>query len=66
MSHRCGKHVLLSTPASAQSGWISCPVHRMGTTHLDATFTRIVTLEFHGEEQLRFGWIITHAMLDDA
>ncbi len=66
MSHRCGKHVLLSTPASTQSAWISCPVHRMGPTHLDTTFTRILALEFHGEELLTFGWIITHAMLDPA
>ncbi|MEV4415682.1 hypothetical protein [Catellatospora sp. NPDC049609] len=66
MSHRCGKHVLLSAPASAQSGWIACAVHRMGGTQLDATFARIVGLEFHGEEVLGFGWIITHAMLDDA
>ncbi|MEU8007558.1 hypothetical protein AB0B66_40915 [Catellatospora sp. NPDC049111] len=64
MSHRCGKHVLLSAPASPRSGWIACAVHRMGDTQLDHLFGRIVGLEFHGEEVLAFGWIIHHAMLD--
>lgn len=64
MSHRCGKHVLLSTPASTQSGWIACQVHRMGTTRLNAIFTRVITLEFAAEELLLLHWTTTHAMLD--
>lgn len=66
MSHRCGKHVLLSVPATPASGWIACPVHRMGGARVEETFRRIVGLEFHGEEVLRLGWIIRHAMLDEA
>ncbi|MEU7820463.1 hypothetical protein [Catellatospora sp. NPDC049133] len=64
MSHRCGKHVLLSAPASPRSGWIACAVHRMGGTQRDHLFNRIVGLEFDGEEVLAFGWIIHHAMLE--
>ncbi|GAA1380254.1 hypothetical protein [Catellatospora chokoriensis] len=66
MSHRCGKHVLLSAPASPSSGWVACAVHRMGENQLGQTFGRIVGLEFCGEEVLGFGWIIAHAMLDEA
>jgi hypothetical protein len=38
----------------------------MGGSRLDELFGRIVGLEFHGEEVLRLGWIVRHAMLDDA
>ncbi|GHJ48365.1 hypothetical protein Cs7R123_57070 [Catellatospora sp. TT07R-123] len=66
MQHRCGKHVVLSAPASAGSQWVGCAVHYLGSGHLRERFTRIVALEYGGEEILMLGWIIDHAMLDPA
>ena len=63
--HRCGKHVVRANATSQIPVWIDCPVHRRSTDQISGRFMEIVALEFFGEEILRLGWIVEHAMLDE-
>ncbi len=62
-THRCGKHVVNANPASPIPIWTDCAVHSERTRVADR-FRRISLLEFTGEEALRLGWIVEHAMLE--
>jgi hypothetical protein len=64
MDYRCGKHAVVANPASRIPVWTECTVHRFTETRIKERFQDIIHLEFYGEELLRLGWIVRHAMLD--
>jgi hypothetical protein len=61
---RCGKHGVVTNPASQIPVWVPCTVHRSGPAKTRGRFDTIIRLEFHGEEILQLGWIVEYGMLD--